>query len=369
MGYFAASPGILAISLSLIFLPLFRVHKLSRYALTLLAWGGGASMLSMALYGFSLFYITKAVSLFVLNLVWLSPLLWGHRINLTYLQRGLLAGLLICFLALLTSDIMALTPVRELAFSAAYQTVEDHRARGFMQEASYYAHFIGHSFVLLYLIASAGKPIRGRTLVINLIVLLVFIWIISSRGSAISLLVTLLIVVLNRFKIYYFLLIGLLIYFLGNQILDSFLYDIDNFTSMATRSSLWLTSINAFIHNPFGYGYYGFYGAIQEFGKMAVETVGQRTSFITTELEGIVEDLINVSTKSTLADFALVFGLPFFIVILRIVKSINTSDIRARAALVYFLISSLSTSGHQSLFFFLGLAILVRLYPRKLVNN
>jgi hypothetical protein len=369
LGYLAATPGMLMISLTLFFLPICKMQVQGRDALILLAWGFFGSMLSLFFYGFSLIYITKSVSLFILNLVWLSPLFWGSRIKLQYLSWGILGGLIISFLGLLTSDLMALNQVREIVFSDLYQTVVDKRPRGFMQEASHYAHFIGHSLVLLYLISNAHKPVKSRILIIYLILLSILLWIISSRGSAISILLTLIIVLLNRRNFHYMLLFSVLIYFSTNEILSSIIYDIDNFTSMATRSSLWLASINAFIHNPFGYGYYGFYGAVQEFGRVAIETVEQRTSFITTELVDIVEDLVNVSTKSTLADFGIVFGVPFFIMISRILNSINTSDVRVRASLVYFFISALSTSGHQALFFFLGLAILVRLYPRKLVKK
>ena len=369
LGYLAASPGILILGSTLIFLPLCKTRKQCRRVLLLLAWGGIGSLISLIIYGFSEKYFAKMMPLFVLNLVWISPLLWGNKIKLQHLRRGLFGGLAICLLGFLATDLIHFDFVLKLAFTEGYQTVEDGRARGFMQETSHFAHYIGHALILLYLMSSVQKPAKNRDVVVFLVLLSVFLGIIASRGSAISALVALLLATINRRNIYYLLLISPVIYLLGANVLYSITYDINNFTSTATRSTLWLASINALIHNPLGYGYYGFYGAVQEFGREAIRIVGGQTTFITTELIDIVEGLNNVSTKSTLFDFGLIFGLSFYIMIWWIVKHINISDVRARAALAYFFLSTLTTSGHQSLFFFLGLSVLLRLYPRKLEAN
>ena len=363
LGYLAASPGVLLIASTLLFLPFCRMGVQGRRTLLLLAWGFVVSFLSLLIYGYTPTYVTKTISLFVLSSIWLTPLLWVERINLRHLRLGLVGALVICFVGLLTIDIYPLNQFRDIFFGENYRIVEHGRVRGFMQETSHFAHIIGHSFFLLYLISRSSKPIQHRDFLISLMLLAVMLVLIGSRGSAASMLIALFIATLNRRSAFYFLLLSPFIYWAGGGVANSIIYDIDNFTSTATRSTLLLTSLDAFIHNPLGYGYYGFYGAIQQFGRSAIEFVRGQTSFVTTELLDIVEGLNNVSVKTTLFDFGLVFGLPFFALIWRFVQLINVVDIRARVALVYFFLSAFATSGHQSLFFFLGLAVLLRCYP------
>jgi hypothetical protein len=367
LGYLAASPGVLLIAFTLLFLPLCRLSLIGRSTLLLLGWGLVVSFVSLVIYGYSPTYVSKMGALFVLSSIWLAPLIWGERINLHHLRLGLLGALIICFIGLLAIDFFPLNQFRDIFFGENFRIVEHRRVRGFMQETSHFAHIIGHAFFLLYLISRSGRPVLYHDLLVCLMLLAVLLGLIASRGSAMSVLMALLIATLNRRSAFYLLMITPFIYWAGGEVAKSIIYDIDNFTSTATRSTLLLTSLDAFFHNPLGYGYYGFYGALQQFGRIAIEFVSGQTSFVTTELLDIVEELNNVSTKTTVFDFGLVFGLPFFALIWQIVTRINLADVRARAALVYFFLSALTTNGHQSIFFFLGLTVLMRLYPSEML--
>jgi hypothetical protein len=84
-----------------------------------------------------------------------------------------------------------------------------------------------------------------------------------------------------------------------------------------------------------------------------------------TELQTIVGELTSVSFKSTLVDFGVVYGLPFWFFLAYVLRRIDLSDLRVRCALVYFALSGASTAGHESIAFFLGLAVLLRFYPRR----
>ena len=81
------------------------------------------------------------------------------------------------------------------------------------------------------------------------------------------------------------------------------------------------------------------------------------------EMEQIVEELTNVSTKTIPLDFSMVYGWLFIVLMVQIVRFIDMSDPRARASTVFLMISSMSTSGHSSITFFLGLVVLLRQYP------
>ena len=124
-----------------------------------------------------------------------------------------------------------------------------------------------------------------------------------------------------------------------------------------------LTGLASTLLNPLGYGYYGFYGAVQRFGLWSMGWLSDRLPLNFSEMTSIIEELSNVSTKSTLLDFSVVLGWGFLVLLWRAGTLINLKDPRARVAFVYMLITSLSTSGNLSILFFLGLIIVIRLYP------
>ena len=45
-------------------------------------------------------------------------------------------------------------------------------------------------------------------------------------------------------------------------------------------------------------------------------------------------------------------------------REINFSDVRVKAGFIYFMVSALSVEGHNSIMFFLGLAILFKYYKK-----
>lgn len=363
LGYLAASPGVLFIAVTLFFVPFYFSAPQNKNIFILLGWGCVVSLLGFAIYDYEYIYLKKSFSLLVLNAIWLAPLIWRDCLKLHYLQAGIVVALLISLVGILVIDFYSIDAVKELVFSPDFNSSSGGRIRGFMQEPSHLGHIIASTFLLQYLISTADKPVDHRSFVVYLILLSVILYLVGSRGSSISVLIAFVTSLLRRRSWIWLLFFAPLIYVCSVEIVESIGYDIENYTSTATRFTLILASLNALLHNPFGYGYYGFYGCVQEYGRIAIVLVNKYTDFDVTELHDIVENLHNLSTKSTIFDFGLVFGIPFYYFIWRLIKRIDTSDFRVRASLVYFFLSTLSTSGHQSIFFFLGLAVLVRLYP------
>jgi hypothetical protein len=160
------------------------------------------------------------------------------------------------------------------------------------------------------------------------------------------------------------------LWWIGSSQYQSISFDIDNFTSVSTRGSLLLISLVGLLLNPFGYGYYGFYGVMHDVGGFLLQWLSANldlSNLNLSEVSSIIESLINLSTKSTLLDFTLIFGVPFIALLVMIIRRIDLSDVRAKFALFYLLFTALSTSGHESIIFFLGLAVLIMIFPRRTI--
>lgn len=370
LGYLAASPGVLLIAMTLVLLPLAQRGARSpaaRDALRLLAWGVAASLISLLVFGGSSLYAAKSASLLLLSAVWLAPLLCIDHLRMSHLRRGLWVALLISALGYVVGDLFRGSlpaGLQSLVFGGGYDAYEHTRARGFMQENSHFATLVGRDLILLYLLFEARRPYVALRLTLFLVALALLLAALGSKGAAVSIAVTIVSIGLTRRQLPYFIVLAPLVVWLGTVQVEALTYDIENFTSASTRLTLALAAVAALVTNPLGYGYYGYYGAIQHFGGWSMAWLGERLPLILTELTEIVEELSNVSAKSTLLDFGLIFGLPFLLVVVRVIRRIKTADPRARAALTYLLLSSLATSGHESISLFLGLAVLLRLYPR-----
>jgi hypothetical protein len=187
----------------------------------------------------------------------------------------------------------------------------------------------------------------------------------GSKGAAVSIAAALLSIIVTRRQLPFFLLLAPMLWSLAVLQFEALTFDLENFTSTSTRLVLSVAALASVAANPLGYGYYGMYGAVQAFGLLASDWLTDHVPLLLTELTEIVEDLANVSTKSTLLDFTVVFGAPFLLLLLSWMRRIDLPDPRARAALVYLILSSLSTSGHESISFFLGLVVLMRLFPAR----
>ena len=75
--------------------------------------------------------------------------------------------------------------------------------------------------------------------------------------------------------------------------------------------------------------------------------------------------MVALSSKSTLFDFLVFFGLFFIVFIYRLFKLVDLSDPRSRFAMAFLIISSLYTSGHDSIVMFTGMILVLRFSLRR----
>lgn len=368
MGPLGASPGILLISACVVLRPLvgFRRSKTAKRlrVASVLSFGIVGSLVSLALFGWSPLYAAKFVTLALLTLVWISPLLMQDVLQMRHLRTAAIVGVVICLGGYLLSDLLGVLPqaIKDVLFRGAFAIYGDSRARGFTEEPGHFSTLLGRLLFIAYLIWESGRAYSATRLVTMLCATAAILMALGSKGAVVGIAAAIVAVSVRRKQWPYFALLLPVLAWAASAQVSSISVDIGQFTSTATRLTLAIAGIVGTLLNPFGYGFYGFYGAIHLFGSQAIDWLSvYPLNFF--EVREIVDDLVNVSTKSTLLDFALVLGWPFLLMLRRMVTLIDVRDARAQAGLIYFFLTALSTSANQSITFFLGLLVLVNTYP------
>ena len=322
--------------------------------------------MSLAVFGWSPLLAGKFVSLALLTLVWISPLLMVDMLSVRHLRIALAVGLLLCLLGYVLSDLFpgALpSAVRGLLFSDLYVVSDDRRPRGFTEEASSFSTTLARFALIYYLIWESGRAYRGIRLMAVLGGLALVLVALGSKGAAVGIAAAMFVASAGRKQMGYALLLLPAAAWTAMSQLNVLAVDLEFYSSTSTRMGMALTGLTATLTNPLGWGYYGFYGAVQHYGAWSMEWLSDQMPLLLVEMTEIVEDLMNVSTKSTLIDFSMTLGWAFIWLVWRITRRVSLGDPRARAVAAYLLVTSLSTSGNSSILFFLGCAVLMRLYP------
>jgi len=264
----------------------------------------------------------------------------------------------------LLSDLLHVLPhsIRDMLFRDKFANYEDSRARGFTEEPGQFATLLGRLIFIAYLIWESGRAYSAVRLVAMLCLIAVTLIVLGSKGAVAGIAVVIFIVIMRRKLLPYILLIFPVLTWIVSTLITNISVDIERFTSTSTRLTLSIAALYGAVLNPFGYGFYGFYGAIQLFSSRVIDWLSDYP-IVLTEVREIVNNLVNVSTKSTLLDFTLVLGWPFLFMLRRVVLLVDVRDPRAQCGLVYFFLTALSTSANLSVIFFLGLVMLMKVYP------
>lgn len=371
LGVLGASPGLLLMTACLVALPFTRIRQThlahSLHVRRLLLIGVLGSVLSVGLFGWVPLYASKFLTLFLLAAVWMSPMLLLDVLRISHVLRGVAAALCISLFAFVVSDLLpGAVPegMRQLIFGGGFDHYADSRARGFTDESSTFATLVARLLLIAYLIWEARRPYKGRRLILFLGGVALVLVVLGSKGAVIGIAVAILAVSAGRKQWRYLLLLLPMAWWIATTQLDAITIDIEEFSSTSTRVGMLATGLLAVLLNPLGYGYYGFYGAVNRFGNLSMDWLSERVPFIWVEMQEIVNEFVNVSTKSTLFDFAILFGWAFLWLLWKIGSQIELRDPRARAVFTYMLITSLSTSANASVLCFLCMVVLLRLYPR-----
>jgi hypothetical protein len=373
LGYFSASPGIPLLLVASLLAPVCSPRNemtgsadVARVAWAILVYGLLLSMGSLFVFGWSPLYAQKMAALALLTLAWLAPLLCLRQLYVAHLKVAVVVSLAIALVGYICSDLFPnLLPgmLRSALFSDEVFVYADARPRGFMAENSHFAALVGRLALILFLLWSARATFSAPRLVAFMSALALGMALLGSKGAAISAVLAIAALGLSRRLVPYLAIMLPVVWFVGELQTQSLVVDLENYSSTSTRLTLSVAASTAIALNPLGYGFYGFYGAMQGFGRWALDALSG-LPLLFDEADEIINELINVSFKSTLLDFTVLFGAGFVFLIWRVVTRIDVADPRARVSLVYLLVSGLSTSGHESVSFFLGIAALVLCYPK-----
>jgi hypothetical protein len=368
LGYLAASPAI-PLFMILGLLRLFKVGKfdvLGHAARLLYLWGVISSLFAIVIFGWSDLSGSKAISYIFLCAAWMAPLLCMGVVSKGDLKIGLIAGLCVSLFAYVTSDLFVNfwpASIREFLFHGDYVNYLDGRPRGFEAEPSQFSANLGRYLFAIFLLSEVKKNYSSKRLMVFLSFMALCMIICASKGAAITIAIVILLVAIKKsFYKYGIFLLPVLYYIVINQA-ENLTFDIENFTSTSTRIAMLITALLAFLCNPFGYGFYGFYDVMSYFGVVTFDFFSD-SSLNLQEFEFVVKDLKNVSFKSSLLDFLIIFGSAFIAFIFFLLRKINFSDPRVGAGFVYFISSAAYVEGHTSIMFFVGLSILFLYYKK-----
>lgn len=367
LGFLAASPGVLILLLAaLLALPRGMDDRITKRGWLLLGWGLFTSLVSGMVLGWNSLYASKVAPLLILSIAWMAPLLCLRALDIRMLKIALGTGLVISGTGYVLGDLYptALPElVREFIFGGGYEVYLDSRPRAFMTETSHFAAILGRYAILFFLLFEIGRRPSQIRLIVAILLIAVCLLVTESKGAAVSMAVTLLALSVGRHTITYSIVLVPAIWLIIDNQIGQIAFDIANFTSTSTRLGLFVAGSAATLVNPLGWGYYGFYGTVEHFGNWSMDVLSD-LPLLFIELQTIVGDLTSVSYKSTLLDFTVVFGIAFWFFIVAVLKRIDTKDPRVRCILVYMVFTSLSTGSHESISFFLALAILARYFPK-----
>jgi hypothetical protein len=228
-------------------------------------------MLSVGLFGWSALYVGKFLTLLLLSLVWLSPLLLVDVLRMEHVRRGVLAALAICAVAYVFSDLLPTAlpqALRQVIFGGGFDYHADTRARGFTDESSSFATLVARLALIAYLIWEARRPYNGRRLLLVLAGLALALVALGSKGAVVGIALAMLAVSLGKKQWRHLVLLLPMAWWTATTQLEAISIDLAEFSSTSTRVGMLMTGLLALAANPLGYGYYGFYGAVNKFGNV-----------------------------------------------------------------------------------------------------
>lgn len=359
----AAAPIFFSLALLRLFRIRFRAE--TKEILGFIVWIVAMSFVSMLLYGVSKFYIFKGIATLILVISWMAPLLIIPLISARVLSLSVSFALAVTVLGYFVLDIN-IGPadlIRSLLVSPEFHDIDDARAKGLNSEPSHYSATLGRLLFAWFLIKETGRKYSSYRLLLFLCFFGFIMLLTGSKGAALSVLVMTLATFFSIRSIALSLLIVPIGFLIFPDLVSLFVVDLQNFMSVSTRSGLTLAALMAFLGNPLGYGFYGFYPVMADYGAKGISALPDFMINLS-ELEEIVYQLESVSFKSTILDFLVIGGLAWIRIIYVYFSRVDTGDPRVLTAIFYLIASGLYVEGVQSIGFFLLLGVIFNCFKK-----
>ncbi|HED1507133.1 TPA: hypothetical protein R4S70_004719 [Raoultella ornithinolytica] len=254
--------------------------------------------------------------------------------------------------------------------------ISPERLRGFSLEASVFGYQIVCSILLLAVL------LGWSTLWVVVITIIVAI-LTTSKGAALSFLICV---------CFYFSLKGRLVFriFLSlcslafsyiifkYYFLDALASDIDTYSSVATRGTMFVVGLKIFLFNPLGVGYFGYLPSIYDFTSGVISFIKNQfpiLNFDEVYTYTILGEYKTVGTKSLILDCLIIYGvfflIPFCIFLKKMLKSFDGKLGRNSYFLLLFVVfSNVFFISHLGSYFTpFCIAFLVILSRNETANN
>ena len=385
LGFLSSSPGNIFFLTSFFFLICkgINITRFKQYIL-FIAWPFIGSIISLILFGYNAFYFDKIIPLLAGNILWTTPMILINYIEINNLRKVLCVNYIITIIGIILFDFnldkfewlynFLISP--EFDFYK-YQT----RLSGFSTEPLQLAQNLTHISLAIYIIDLKLKENLNSKLNFNFILFFIFnvllTYFIGSKGTFFFLIIALIfsIDIKKIFNIKFYFYLSILSFFIINAVrlfIDETINNYYLYYSFTTRIVFFITAIIAFLKNPFGYGYYGFYGALIENSNGAISFLSDKLiggDLNLNEVYKIVDEVYNVSTKSGLADYLITHGIIIFYVLFIILKNLDLNNFYCRFSIIFILLNSLTASTNEVLITILLITIITKIFNRTNLIN
>lgn len=267
-------------------------------------------------YGRPLFI--KGINLLILNFLFFFPFFCSVNFENKKFKFFILISFLVSVFGVVLGDALHLGFIESGPFQMSERVSP--RPRGFSYEASMLAATI---FPLLFSFFCLRNKSKDYSVYAICVFFAVAVFT-SSKGAIITIIIAnIFSYILNR-KLFtlkglsFLILFSLCVTALGMVLIDFFLVDVRDNTSVATRLVCVLTAIFSLLENPFGVGYFGFLSAFKNNIPEAIAFINNMSPVRLNmyEAEGYVTSASDavIGTKSFFWNTAICFGWPFIIV-------------------------------------------------------
>lgn len=327
-GVLTASPSFFFLLIGLILTVIIKTPKIHRTTLVCI-------IISLLVsFGYFFYWVSiyptlddyifdRGIRFFVIISFYFGAIYYSMHQSKTMMIIGAKTIAFVIFLSLILQFLMPSLFYTENIFH--FDEYNEFRMRGFAFEASSFGYQIICATLLLSCINNNINLFLSICLSISLGIIT------SSKGAIIVILLSLLIVFLLMkkinilFKFILFVICSILSVIIFNLLLlGSFLDDIEYFTSVATRTTVFLLGLKSLIYYPLGVGFFGFFTVFYLHGPELVLTIKQISpfplNFEEVETYFQVGNYKSVGTKSTIIDLIIFFGWLFLIPFYRFIS-------------------------------------------------
>lgn len=268
-------------------------------------------------------YLYKVFSNLILFFLWGYVYIYVKYINIEFLKKYIIIAYVIHIIGWFLHDILKIN----LGYIRVTNSVESMRYSGFLSEASVFcfttiilglltAYYIKNKFVkfLIVFVSLVIATLGGsKGTIICLVISIIMLVLLNSQINRLKkMIVVLLLSILGAYSIYYF-------------VSDSFIVDLEEYTSFATRMSSIISAGFILVEYPLGTGFGAFIPIYQNILGEAFDFLNSYMISIPLNYNEIMNIILaregkSVTIKNIVFQYIAYFGIPFIVVFFKYVK-------------------------------------------------